>query len=186
MDEERPRSLGRRPTVGERDNEAMDAAMEEAWRLKITGLSYRQIGPIMGVSAQTISNWIRAYRTSEIRTEIAQKRDEVEADLGHLRAAIEPGVLAGDEKSIRVALAINESVRKFWGLDAPTKVEATVYNVTQDDLALAELIREAQARNAAHEAHVEGKPAPEQGAAAGGEGVSEGRTRPSKRRAIGK
>lgn len=178
-----------RPSLGEREAEERDEFMYQAWMLRITGMSYRDIGQHFGVTAQTVSNWLRAYRAQMIRTEIAQKRDEVEADLGHLRAAIEPGVLAGDEKSIRVALTINESVRRFWGLDAPTKVEATVYNVTQDDLALAELIREAQARNAAHEARVEGKPAPEQGAAAGGgagEGVSEARTRPNGRRAIGK
>jgi hypothetical protein len=50
----------------------------------------------------------------------------------------------------------NESQRKLLGLDAPTKVDAQVTEVTQQDIELAELIRETQAKNAAEEAQIKG------------------------------
>jgi hypothetical protein len=50
----------------------------------------------------------------------------------------------------------NESQRKLLGLDAPTKVDAQVTEVTQQDIELAELIRETQARNAAEEERIKG------------------------------
>jgi hypothetical protein len=51
----------------------------------------------------------------------------------------------------------NESQRKLLGLDAPTKVDAQVTEVTQQDIELAELVREAQAKNAADEAAIKGE-----------------------------
>ncbi len=50
----------------------------------------------------------------------------------------------------------NESLRRLFGLDAPAKVDATVHEVTQHDIELAELIREANARNAVTEQQVNG------------------------------
>lgn len=50
----------------------------------------------------------------------------------------------------------NESLRRLFGLDAPAKVDATVTEVSQEDIELAELVREAQAKNAAEEARIKG------------------------------
>lgn len=55
----------------------------------------------------------------------------------------------------------NESLRRLFGLDAPAKVDATVHEVRQEDVELAELIREAQAKNAAEEARIKGGSASE-------------------------
>lgn len=43
---------------------------------------------------------------------------------------------------------------KLTGIEAAVKVDATVHEVSQEDIELAELIREAQARNAAQEARI--------------------------------
>lgn len=53
-------------------------------------------------------------------------------------------VLAAIDRVVK----IGESRRKLLGLDAPTRVDATVHEVTQQDLAVAELIRDAQAKQA--------------------------------------
>ena len=45
----------------------------------------------------------------------------------------------------------NESLRRLFGLDAPAKVDATVHEVTQQDLELQEMVRDAKARVAAQE-----------------------------------
>ncbi len=44
--------------------------------------------------------------------------------------------------------------RRLLGLDAPARVDATVYEVTQQDLALQEMVRELQAKNSATEAEL--------------------------------
>jgi hypothetical protein len=45
---------------------------------------------------------------------------------------------------------------KLTGIEAAVKVDATVHEVTQQDVELAELVREAQAKNAAEEARIKG------------------------------
>lgn len=57
-------------------------------------------------------------------------------------------------REARSALA---DVRKMVGLDQPTRVDATVHQVTAEDIELAELVREAQAKNAAEEARIKGE-----------------------------
>src|SRR5439155_26679694 len=51
----------------------------------------------------------------------------------------------------------SESIRRLLGLDMPVKVDATITETTQQDLELAELVREAQAKNAAEEAAIKGE-----------------------------
>jgi hypothetical protein len=66
-------------------------------------------------------------------------------------------VLAAIDRLIKIEDARrknNESQRKLLGLDAPTKVDAQVTEVTQQDIELAELVREAQAKNAAEEQRI--------------------------------
>lgn len=57
-------------------------------------------------------------------------------------------------KVVTTALRVQERRAKLLGLDAPTRaqVDATVTEVTQEDIALRELLAEAQARSAADEA----------------------------------
>lgn len=49
---------------------------------------------------------------------------------------------------------IRESYRRLFGLDSPTKVDATVHEVTQQDLELQEMLREAKARTRAEEQQI--------------------------------
>jgi hypothetical protein len=62
-------------------------------------------------------------------------------------------------RAVDRALRTRESFRKLMGLDQPTKVDARVTEVTQQDIELAELIREAQAKNAVEEARIKGETA---------------------------
>jgi hypothetical protein len=52
----------------------------------------------------------------------------------------------------------NESLRRLFGLDAPTKVDATVTETTQQDLELQEMLRDAKARVAAEEQALRASP----------------------------
>jgi hypothetical protein len=51
---------------------------------------------------------------------------------------------------------VRESYRRLLGIDRPVKVDATVHQVTPEDIELAELVREAQAKNAVEEARIKG------------------------------
>lgn len=53
--------------------------------------------------------------------------------------------------AIREMRMLRESFRKLYGLDRPIKVDATVHEVTQQDLELQEMLREAKSRVAAQE-----------------------------------
>lgn len=82
-----------------------------------------------------------------------------------------PVVIVDDKKILGAVdrlVRISESRRKLCGLDAPVKVQGdiTVTETTQEDLELAEMIREAQARAAAAAAKIRaaGGPVPEGGA----------------------
>lgn len=54
-------------------------------------------------------------------------------------------------RNVEVLVKVEERRAKLLGVDAPERVEATVSEVTQEDLALAESVREAQAAAAVAE-----------------------------------
>lgn len=58
--------------------------------------------------------------------------------------------------ALREARQTLDSFRIMMGLNQPVKVDATVREVTQEDIELAELIRETQAKNAALEQQIRG------------------------------
>lgn len=49
---------------------------------------------------------------------------------------------------------VRESYRKLFGLDRPVKVDATIHQVTQQDLELQEMLREAKAHTSLEEQHI--------------------------------
>lgn len=51
-------------------------------------------------------------------------------------------------------LRIRESYRKLFGADQPVKVDATVHEVTQQDVELQEMLREAKAKMRTEEQHI--------------------------------
>lgn len=57
-------------------------------------------------------------------------------------------------RAVDRALRARESFRKLMGLDQPTKVDATVTEVTQQDLELQEMLREAKARTEVEEQQI--------------------------------
>jgi hypothetical protein len=83
---------------------------------------------------------------------IIMRGDEPLLDDGPVLAAVDRLVKIEDAR-----VRNSESLRRLLGLDMPVKVDATVHEVRQEDVELAELIREAQAKNAAEEARIKGE-----------------------------
>ncbi len=128
------------------------------YELRLTGMSIERIAEATGIPRSTVHDRIQA----EIRARVTPLADEVrkmeldrlDAWLAKLDAKIEKDPI----RAIPVAVKVSESRRKLLGVDAPVQVEATVTEVTQEDLALAELVREAQMAAAVTEQQIRGEP----------------------------
>lgn len=87
------------------------------------------------------------------------ERDHVMVSHGRIITRLDPDT--GEEKplldfgpklaAIREMRAIRESYRKLFGVDERAKIDVTVHEVSQQDLELQEMLREAKARVAAQE-----------------------------------
>jgi hypothetical protein len=182
-------------------NAGRTAEREQAYDLRIRGLTHRQIADRMGIATSKVQTLLR----EEIANRLDPLKDQYlqyELDrLDHMQQAVlavidNPGtvvhvaeftgeldkngarkfvmvpVLIMDDKKILGAvdrlIRISESRRKLCGLDAPVRsaVDVTVTETTQEDLELAELLREAKARAAASADKIRamGRPTPEGGA----------------------
>jgi hypothetical protein len=83
--------------------------------------------------------------------------DRLDRYLVKLDSQIQAGVSVA--RNVEVAVKVEERRAKLLGIDAPAQVEATVHQVDQTDMAIAELVREAQAAAAVEEAALrEGAP----------------------------
>jgi hypothetical protein len=126
------------------------------YQLRLSGLSVRQIATATGLSVGTVSNRIQAEIDSRVLP-LADEVRKVELDrldgwLARLNAQIVAGVAVA--RNVEVAVRVSERRAKLLGIDAPQQLEATVHEVTQTDVALAELVREAQAAAAVAEAQL--------------------------------
>lgn len=129
------------------------------YQLRLSGLSVRQIATATGLSVGTVSNRIQ----SEINARVLPLADEVrkvELDrldgwLARLNTQIVAGVAVA--RNVEVAVRVSERRAKLLGIDAPQQLEATVHEITQTDVALAELVREARVKAAFDEASIRGE-----------------------------
>lgn len=142
--------------TGSRDRVRRAEQHVAAYELRLRGLTYREIGTAMNVPFQTVHTWcadLAATRTAESREAlVAFELDRLDRYLTKLEEQIENGRAVA--RNIETALRVGERRAKLLGLDAATKVETTVTEVGPVDLALAELIREAEAAASAEEQRI--------------------------------
>jgi hypothetical protein len=123
------------------------------YELKLSGLSYLRISGETGLSVGTVHNRIQA-RSAQRVDPLAEEHRAIELDrldrwLEKLDAQIQAGEAVA--RNVEVAVKVSERRSKLLGMDSADKLEVTTTEVTQADLELAELLREAKARNAAQE-----------------------------------
>ena len=143
-------------------NKATVAEQEiRCYELRLAGKSLDAIAKEVKLSKGTVHNRIQAHieqRVQPLADELrAIEVDRLDRYLARLDAQIQDDEAAGRAaRNIEVAVKVSERRAKLLGIDAPERVEATVTEVTQEDLALAELVREAQAAAAVAEAQLRG------------------------------
>lgn len=123
------------------------------YELRLQGKSIRAIALETGISKSNVDRRIKAEIESRVLPLAAEVRqmeiDRLDTYLEKLHEQIEEG--RGVARCVEVAVKVAERRAKLLGVDAPEKVEATIHEVTQDDLALAELLREVAAQDALKE-----------------------------------
>lgn len=135
------------------------ALREKAFKLRVEqSLSYRAIGDQLGIDLQTVRNWIHqeleklpTENVDEIRR---HELDRLDRAMNKVQDAIDNMAYNVDDlvKLVNALLRIQERRSKFLGLDAPTRADITMTEVTQEDIKLYELANEMRAKVAAEEA----------------------------------
>ncbi len=128
-----------------------------AYELKLQGWSLRRIGAEINVSYGTVKNYI----DEEIEARTVPLLDEVvkiELDrYDRYLALLEQSMIeekADVPKIVATAVRVSEARRKLLGYDAPQRVEATVHQVSETDVELAEIVRDAEVRSRLEEQQV--------------------------------
>lgn len=119
--------------------------------MRLEGYQPREIAVTIGCSLETVQRHIAAVFNA-LTAEKAEQALQIElARLDRYLVALEPGISAGDPKSIAQAIRISEQRAKYQGLHAPVKSEQTVITIDQLDAEIerltAELARAQQADN---------------------------------------
>jgi transposase len=120
----------------------------QAYDLRLKGLSYRQIASRMGVSVGTAHRWVNEYLEAVTLPMVEQVRKQEVDRLMRYLERLDERIDDGDDKAISIALKISERLCKMLGADMPTQHEITKTETTQVDLALRDLIERQKAQNA--------------------------------------
>jgi hypothetical protein len=126
------------------------------YELRLTGMSLDQIATATGIPRSTVHDRIQAEITTRVLP-LAEEVRKLELDrLDRWQARLEERLDASDDpvKVVPVLVKVSERRCHLMGANAPEKIEATVTQVTQDDIALAELVAEAQAAAAVAESQL--------------------------------
>lgn len=177
---EQPRNAGNHMFMTPRNQPDRDAWAADRW--SINGWMYKEIAAAMDISKsnayESVQRGLRASRditqataeqaraahrarldrATEVAIEVME-RDHVTVSHGKVIKDDEGKPILDDAPKLAAAgqvKALSESLRKLDGLDAPTRTESTV-TVAPQDIELAEIIRLAEAKNAAEEARLRGE-----------------------------
>ena len=127
----------------------------EVWRLHIQGLTLREIGQKVGLHHTTVMDIINKGVAETRDPLIGEIRKVADERVTWMWSKLVPAIDAGDVQAIEVGRKLIESWRKLHAADGPVTIN--VNETSQTDLALQELMREADAAVAAREAEIQGR-----------------------------
>jgi len=126
----------------------------KALRLRAAGYSYGAISRAVNRSHGTVKKWVDAELEAHVSPIVDEMRRLETVRLEMLLETLQPGIARGDDKAINAAIRVSEQISKLWGLHMPIKVDANIYEQTEQDRELAELIAMARAQAALSEDRV--------------------------------
>lgn len=128
-----------------------------AFRLKLDGLSVREIANHMGMARSTVQDRLDAAYDELVHPLAEEVRQLELARLDRWQKRLEDRLEDGEapERIIPIGLKVLDRRAKYLGLDAPLRVDANVTETTQEDLAIQDLLSAAHAANAEHARRLE-------------------------------
>lgn len=115
--------------------------------LRLAGHSIDKIAAMTGLGHGTVHRRIKDRIDARVQPKADELRaievDRYDRYLERLDEQMKLGIAVA--RNVEVAVRVSEARAKLLGLNAPQQIEATVVQVTQEDLALAELVNEANA-----------------------------------------
>lgn len=131
----------------------------DCFRLKLDGLSVREIAATLGMTSSTVQNRLQAAY-DDLVLPVADEVRQIElARLDRWQKRLEDRLVDGEapERIIPIGLKVQERRSRYLGLDAPERADVTVHEVSEQDVELAAMIREAKAKVAVDEQHLRGR-----------------------------
>jgi|ERR1044072_122151 transposase len=132
------------------NREADQDRKNQAYELRLTGMTYRAIGKAMGIGHGTAERWCKEYM-EDVKLPLVDeiRKQEVDRLLRYLER-LDARIDEGDDKAISLAIKISERLCKMLGADMPTVVVSEKHEVSQMDLDIRRLIEAQNAANAAN------------------------------------
>lgn len=151
----RSRRTPEQNSQAQRRNKAQTVERDaEIWRLHIQGLTLRQIGQKVGLHHTTVMDIINKGIAETRDPLVGEIRKVADERVIWMWSKLVPAIEAGDVQAIEVGRKLIESWRKLHAADGPITIN--VNETSQTDLALQELMREAEMQVAAREAQIQG------------------------------
>ena len=116
--------------------------------LQLSGLTVRSIAKKMGLAPTTVQERLNMAFAAVILPGVETMRLREGERLLYLIERLKPAVDRGEESAIKTTARLSESYRRLFGLNAPETHQLQIHQVTQNDLELQEMIRDARARAA--------------------------------------
>jgi len=129
---------------------------------RVSGMTLREVSEKWGVSIQTVSNWAGEDRRNRTRVEAAEARAEASQHLDVARRKawdmFRKADAGGAPKIMGEALnrveSITNSKARLEGAIRPVRVEVEIHALSDAEMELQAMVREAQAKAAADEAAI--------------------------------
>ncbi|MFB7111738.1 hypothetical protein [Streptomyces sp. NPDC056291] len=124
--------------------QAAEAA--QCLELQLSGLTVRSIAKKLGLAPTTVQERLNMAFAAVLLPGVETMRKREGERLLYLIEKLKAAVDRGEESAIKTTARLSESYRRLFGLNAPETHHLQIHEVTQNDLELQEMIREARAR----------------------------------------
>lgn len=121
------------------------------WEYRLRGVPMADICAALNVPSSTAYRWLKDIGEARVEQSASALLTTELARIDHWQSQLELQLEEQIEKgrnaarTVEVLSKLSERRAKLLGMDKPTQIEAAVTEVTQEDLAAAALVREAQA-----------------------------------------
>jgi hypothetical protein len=130
------------------NKEQFQARKNEAYELRLRGMSYRAIADELGISVGTSHRWVQEVCELVVLPNVEEvRKQEVDRLMRYLNA-LDTRIDEGDDKAIGLAIKVSERLTKMLGVDVPVVAITEHHAVTELDLDIRKLIDSQNALNA--------------------------------------